>query len=829
MCRGRARVPIKGPKVLSSIYCVRDRVFPSLSSCCSAIWEEFDNLGSENSTIGGLFWVVFFRGSAFVLMQYYFGEFRLPGGTTIFSSYASSVLSVSIQEVCSSRGLAAGRFAQRRNMEIGLNPLKHPKEADQVEAIVGEEFKEDPTSQITEHRLGLQVCKLLPNPSFYKGVHLKNEVVVSRCAQFELSNSRFMIRLLVPAGQCTTAPLFGHQVDPTASFPLFSGKKSSQILSQSHQSFIISPLLHLLSEFHSSCTMVRKLGPRRGARSRASSRPIPAEVAVEQLERRTKRRNDPAEQPGSSSAPQRAAKRGRASSSGRGSSPPNPRTDIPGDSSENPEESSSSSSESQEDIPSESVIREFYKNLTCTEEGYESKVKGIAIDMPTEIAASIFKVPDEVANYHEFEFNLHEAYSILTGLPADESDPKQTYVTRFNANSFPPVLRVINHILTTIITPQGGGRDRLTDIQRFILYCMNEKSQSIPKSNIYTFKNIQKFMGFRLEGNQIRRGPAVVEAPQVQEEQPQDQGDQPQPQEDQPQVQGDQPQAQEEQPPAEGDQPLGQEDQPPVHEDQPQVPTEELISFLNDKFEFLNSSIQTMSTSFELRIQRLENTVSAKFIEQKAASDYAAQSTRLSFAHFVDDLETGSSSSSQPIATDLARIQATLMENSDRMEHFLVDTLSEQVDTGPSSQNNFSQIWDSNPLKHPKEADQVEAIVGEEFKEDPTSQITEHRLGLQVCKLLPNPSFYKGVHLKNEVVVSRCAQFELSNSRSAGGGVENRVLSGRPRIRFPGSLHHHPAIVPHRLSLSRHYASSSTLPSRPFNIPLTNMRQHQER
>ncbi|MQM10366.1 hypothetical protein Taro_043259 [Colocasia esculenta] len=96
-----------------------------------------------------------------------------------------------------------------------------------------------------------------------------------------------------------------------------------------------------------------------------------------------------------------------------------------------------------------------------------------------------------------------------------------------------------------------------------------------------------------------------------------------------------------------------------------------------------------MSQAFELRIQRLENTVSTKFIEQKAASDYAAQrfnrligtmadasiqlkehqekletvlqgilansqvdvfnikqtlheitSTRLSFAHFVDDLES---------------------------------------------------------------------------------------------------------------------------------------------------------------------------------------------
>ncbi|MQL94245.1 hypothetical protein Taro_026896 [Colocasia esculenta] len=120
----------------------------------------------------------------------------------------------------------------------------------------------------------------------------------------------------------------------------------------------------------------------------------------------------------------------------------------------------------------------------------------------------------------------------------------------------------------------------------------------------------------------------------------------------------------------------------------PSVPPE-LFTFLNDKFDTLNTTIQTMSANFELRIQRLENTVSAKFIEQKAASDYAAQrfnrligtmgdasielkehqktletvlqgilansqadvfntkqtlseisKTRLSFAHLVDDLES---------------------------------------------------------------------------------------------------------------------------------------------------------------------------------------------
>ncbi|MQM19800.1 hypothetical protein Taro_052812, partial [Colocasia esculenta] len=453
------------------------------------------------------------------------------------------------------------------------------------------------------------------------------------------------------------------------------------------------------------------------------------------------------------------------------------------------------------------LVREFYKNLTCTDEGYESKVKGIAIKMQTDKAASIFKVPDEGANYHEFEVDLHEAYSILAGLPADASDPKQTFVTRFNANSFPPILRVIHHILTTIVTPQGGGRDRLTDIQRFIIYCMvkdikinlhvilyqiisettrkdlkrslpyaahltsvfqhfgvlleNEKSQSIPKSNIYTFKNIQKFMGFRLEGNQIRRGPVVVEAPPAQEEQPQDQGEQPQAQEDQPQVQGDQPQAQEEQPPAEGDQPQGQEDQPPVNKDQPQLPTEgdipfhapispqlahfspqhnfqpstsfggpsvppELFSFLNEKFETLNSSIQTMSTSFELRIQRLENTVSAKFIEQKAASDYAAQmfnrligtmaDASLQLKEHQQKLETVQTFLQKMCRHTLPWCRHNNTDSKAKGEETLrlcrhksrvcrhelqffrnqstqVDTLLEQIDTGSSSQNSqFAEL-----------------------------------------------------------------------------------------------------------------------------------------
>ncbi|MQL68454.1 hypothetical protein Taro_000714 [Colocasia esculenta] len=513
--------------------------------------------------------------------------------------------------------------------------------------------------------------------------------------------------------------------------------------------------------------MVHKQTPRRGARSRATARPPPADD-VPPTERRTKRRHDPAEQPGSSSA-----KRGRASSSSRGQGSMYPRRKTLDSSPEIYEKSSSSSSSSSSES-SQPTRRPPSKPLSSgktilkpravdldDKEGYKSKVKGIAIDIPTDIAASIFKVPDEGEDYHNFEFNLHEAYTIMTGLPADETDIKQTHVTKFNTNTFPPVLRLTHHMLTTIITPQGGGRDRLTDIQRFVLFCMsknlkinlhvimyqiisettredlkrslpyaahltavfkhfgvpleNEKSEKIPKSNIYCFKHVQKFMGFRIVGDQVRRGPAAVEVPVVQEDQPQMQEEQPAMQEDQLQMQEDQPPINEDQPPmaAQANDPIIAPHSPqlqpsssmnfdteipsfsphhPVHASSsfggPSVPPE-LFTFLNDKFETLNNSIQTMSSNFELRIQRLENTISVKFIEQKAASDYAAQrfnrligtmadasielkehqqkleivlqgilansqadvfntkqtlyeisNTRLSFAHMVDDLES---------------------------------------------------------------------------------------------------------------------------------------------------------------------------------------------
>ncbi|MQM09923.1 hypothetical protein Taro_042809 [Colocasia esculenta] len=300
------------------------------------------------------------------------------------------------------------------------------------------------------------------------------------------------------------------------------------------------------------------------------------------------------------------------------------------------------------------LVQEFYMNLTVLPEGYQSEVKGVSFVLSTELASTLFKVPDEGEDYHDFEFDLHEAYTLLIGLPHDASDSRQTYVTRFNTNTFPPVLRLIHHILTTIITPHGGGRDRLTDIQRFVIYCMkkdikvnlhviiyqimsettpknlhrslpyaahltavfehfgvsfeNEQVQSIPKSNIYCLKHLQKCMGFRIEGDQVSRGP-VIEAPAALEGE-----DLP------PAVQSPQPDK-EVHPPSDVGVPLPQDipQSPTLHGSSPLLPDvdppssfppftgsaststggpsvpPELYTFLEDKFGTITSSIQQMA------------------------------------------------------------------------------------------------------------------------------------------------------------------------------------------------------------------------------------------
>ncbi|MQL89183.1 hypothetical protein Taro_021764, partial [Colocasia esculenta] len=117
----------------------------------------------------------------------------------------------------------AGRHTTERlqlKMDDCHKQLKCLKEADQVEASVGEDFKEDPQFKSAEHRLGLQESKLLPNLSFYKGVHLKNKV---RCTVLEGRLLEDLLSSLSPVGDGTAvvcSPISVLGEEPSAGVPL---------------------------------------------------------------------------------------------------------------------------------------------------------------------------------------------------------------------------------------------------------------------------------------------------------------------------------------------------------------------------------------------------------------------------------------------------------------------------------------------------------------------------------------------------------------------------------------------------------------------------------
>ena len=83
----------------------------------------------------------------------------------------------------------------------------------------------------------------------------------------------------------------------------------------------------------------------------------------------------------------------------------------------------------------------------------------------------LFQLFDGGVDEWSLDYDPTEAFSLMTDLPVD-SESSIVLLTEFNTNSFPPTQRILHHIFTTIITPQGGGRCRLTETQRFLFFCL---------------------------------------------------------------------------------------------------------------------------------------------------------------------------------------------------------------------------------------------------------------------------------------------------------------------------------------------------------------------
>ena len=124
------------------------------------------------------------------------------------------------------------------------------------------------------------------------------------------------------------------------------------------------------------------------------------------------------------------------------------------------------------------LVSEFFQNLQTNKNKSKiwSIVKGVKIKISSRTIRKMLKLPKRDVDEWILDYDPYEAYTLMIELPTT-TDAKMLMLTSFNTNLFPPLQRLVHHMFTTIITPQGGGRCRLTETQRFLFYCL--------------FKNIQ--------------------------------------------------------------------------------------------------------------------------------------------------------------------------------------------------------------------------------------------------------------------------------------------------------------------------------------------------
>ena len=119
------------------------------------------------------------------------------------------------------------------------------------------------------------------------------------------------------------------------------------------------------------------------------------------------------------------------------------------------------------------LVSEFFQNFQSNEKKskFWSIVKGIKIKVSVRMIQKLFQLLEGGVDEWSLDYDPTEVFSLVADLPAD-SESCIMLLTGFNTNTFPPTQRILHHIFTTIITPQGGGRCRLTETQRFLFFCL---------------------------------------------------------------------------------------------------------------------------------------------------------------------------------------------------------------------------------------------------------------------------------------------------------------------------------------------------------------------
>lgn len=119
-----------------------------------------------------------------------------------------------------------------------------------------------------------------------------------------------------------------------------------------------------------------------------------------------------------------------------------------------------------------SLVHQFYGNMIFKSNKYMTRMNGQPFLISSEVMSAVFKMPDAGDLYGEAMCDEEVVYKLLTG-----EDLGNRSIIGLNANRFPPLQRILHHMITTILLPKGGAREKVTDQQIFIISSIMQRRQ----------------------------------------------------------------------------------------------------------------------------------------------------------------------------------------------------------------------------------------------------------------------------------------------------------------------------------------------------------------
>ncbi|MQL93677.1 hypothetical protein Taro_026322 [Colocasia esculenta] len=111
---------------------------------------------------------------------------------------------------------------------------------------------------------------------------------------------------------------------------------------------------------------------------------------------------------------------------------------------------------------SPSAVLEFYNNLGMHEDDLYTTVHGISFKITPNLFSRALQIPNNGVDVLILEVDPAVTYTMMTNEPFDE----MKRIAKLNANTFPPLNRMIHHMFTTIIFPKDGSRELVNETHR---------------------------------------------------------------------------------------------------------------------------------------------------------------------------------------------------------------------------------------------------------------------------------------------------------------------------------------------------------------------------